>query len=563
MPFTTVPAAPILGMTWWVWLAVSVVPDALLVVSLIILWRHFVVGRRQARHSLQWTSDELSRNADTLWMATELADVGVWSWDLVSGSLTWSDRCKAHFGLSPREPVDIDRFYVALHPDDRDRVRAEIERSRTERKEFRTRYRAMLPDGSQRELAAMGRFSYDASGKPLFMGGVTLDVSRLMELESELQTAEAVAEQQEVERHRLRAMIMSSLNPVTLTEPVRDASGKTVDFTYVDFNQAACDFIGLDREHLLGRRLVDLFPQLKATGLLARFSETADTGRLLSVDDFPFPMEGGAIHNIDVRAVRIDEWVVFHWRDNSERYEALQRITASEERFRLLAENSLDVVVRLDANDKVVWVSPSVATVLGWSVAEVVGRSGLDFLATEETRQQYRRDKARVFAGEGTVSRSQIRSKAGEVHWMEAHSSPFRMPDGRIDGVIAAMRLVDAEVLAEQALERRARIDDLTGLLNRKELMDRLEGLVARGERDFAVLWCDIDRFKETNDVHGHAADPSPFEGGTLVATLSIGVTLALPDEGVDAILARADDAMYQAKEQGRNRVVVLPVAPS
>ena len=59
------------------------------------------------------------------------------------------------------------------------------------------------------------------------------------------------------------------------------------------------------------------------------------------------------------------------------------------------------------------------------------------------------------------------------------------------------------------------------------------------------------------------AAEPIPFEGGTLVATLSIGVTLALPDEGVDAILARADDAMYQAKEQGRNRVVVLPVAPS
>ena len=54
------------------------------------------------------------------------------------------------------------------------------------------------------------------------------------------------------------------------------------------------------------------------------------------------------------------------------------------------------------------------------------------------------------------------------------------------------------------------------------------------------------------------AAEPIPFEGGTIVASLSIGVTLALHDEGVDAILARADDAMYKAKEQGRNRVVAL-----
>ena len=482
------PATPSPGMPWWLWVAVSIIPDILLVAGLIALWRHLVTSGRQSRHAL-----------------------------------------------------------------------------------------------------AAAR--------------------------SQLRTAEVVSEHQEVERHRLRAMITSSLNPVTLTEPVRDAAGKTIDFIYADFNDAACDFIGLDRDHLLGRRLIDLFPQLTATGLLARFVETADTGRPVSVDDFPFPMEGGVVHNIDVRAVRVDTWVIFHWRDNSDRYAAMERIAASEERFRLLAENTLDVVVRLDVNDTVVWVSPSVTTVLGWSVAEVVGRSGLDFLATEATRQQYRHDKARVFAGEGTVSRSEVRSKAGEVHWMESHSSPFRMPDGRIDGVIAALRVIDAEVVAEQALERRARIDDLTGLLNRKELMDRLDGLVAHGEGDVAVLWCDIDRFKEINDVHGHAAgdavlealgdrirgglpqpddlggriggdelmvvlrgvhdlgaavraaerlrqsaaEPIPFEAGTIGATLSIGVTLALPGEGIDATLARADDAMYHAKNQGRNRVVALP----
>jgi diguanylate cyclase (GGDEF)-like protein/PAS domain S-box-containing protein len=406
----------------------------------------------------------------------------------------------------------------------------------------------------------------------------------------------------------------SMINPLMLGEPVRDPAGRVVDFVVADANPPACAFFKAESQRVQGRRFLELMPHMVTTGLIARFAAAADTGRPLTLDDFPLPMPDGSVHWLDVRAVRADGWISFVWSDNTEKRAALARIAASEEQFRLLAENSLDVVVRIDANDKVVWVSPSVTSVLGWSGTEFVGRSGLDFLATEEARQQYRRDKARVFAGEGAVSRSQIHTKTGEVHWMEAHSSPFRMPNGRIDGLIAALRIIDAEVLAEQALDRRARIDDLTGLLNRKELMDRLDELVTHGDSGVAVLWCDIDRFKETNDVHGHAAgdavlealgarirgclptpddlggriggdelmvalrgvhdideavlvaerlrcaaaEPIPFAGDAIVATLSIGATLALPDEGIDAILARADDAMYEAKAQGRNRVVAI-----
>lgn len=415
------------------------------------------------------------------------------------------------------------------------------------------------------------------------------------------------------DRHWLLAQMTGMMDPFVLGEPVRDESGRVVDFIYAEVNPAACTFIGVDREHLLGRRLLDVFPQIEATGLQRRFAETADTGRPTLVDDFPFPMADGRTHWMDIRAVRADGWVSFAWRDNTERREAVRKITASEEQFRLLAENTLDVVVRIDANDKVVWASPSITSVLGWKVADVIGHDAHEFLATEETRRQYHRDKSRVFAGDGAVSRSEIRSASGEVHWMEAHSSPFRQPDGRIDGLIAAMRIIDTEVEVERALERRARIDDLTGLLNRKEFLDRVAGLVARGEPEFAVLWCDIDRFKGVNDAHGHAAgdavlrilgerirgclpqpddlaarvggdeltvllrkvdgldralrvaeqmrrqaaEPIPWEAGTIEVTLSIGVTLSTRDESIDAILARADDAMYRAKEEGRNRVAV------
>jgi diguanylate cyclase (GGDEF)-like protein len=56
------------------------------------------------------------------------------------------------------------------------------------------------------------------------------------------------------------------------------------------------------------------------------------------------------------------------------------------------------------------------------------------------------------------------------------------------------------------------------------------------------------------------AAEPIPIPGGTINSTVSIGVTLARPGEKTEALIARADDAMYRAKEHGRNQVI--PIEP-
>jgi diguanylate cyclase (GGDEF)-like protein len=56
------------------------------------------------------------------------------------------------------------------------------------------------------------------------------------------------------------------------------------------------------------------------------------------------------------------------------------------------------------------------------------------------------------------------------------------------------------------------------------------------------------------------AAEPIPIPGGTIRTTISIGVTLARPGEKTEALIARADEAMYRAKEHGRNQVI--PIEP-
>ncbi|HTY32184.1 sensor domain-containing diguanylate cyclase [Mycobacterium sp.] len=284
----------------------------------------------------------------------------------------------------------------------------------------------------------------------------------------------------------------------------------------------------------------------------------------------------------------------------------------AETRYRILAENAVDIIVHL-RGDEVAWVSPSVEAALG--------RSPQGWTGWESNRHIHPRDREtviaalrRVAAGESVLQRFRIRSADGEYHWAEGHGKPYVDADGNTDGLIAAVRMVDDQVKAEQRLERLARFDTLTGLVNRAEAIVRLESALEQTQPAgtyVGVLFCDVDHFKDINDTWGHgigdfvlatlaarirgsvrrgdtvgrtggdeilvllaglrsiaelgqiaekircrAAEPIHVTGKTFSATLSIGATLALPGDSVDTITARADAAMYQAKLGDRNTVV-------
>lgn len=182
-------------------------------------------------------------------------------------------------------------------------------------------------------------------------------------------------------------------------------------------------------------------------------------------------------------------------------------------------------------------------------------------------------------------------------------------------------RDVTARHQAAETLARQARTDDLTKLLNRRGVFERLEALnggTPRTGHGLAVLFVDFDKFKAINDVHGHAAGdevlrvaadriraclrheddlgarvggdelivvlhgvhgmgdaatvaeklrrsaaiPVRFDGKSIEATVSIGVALAHEGESTSDLVDRADQAMYRAKQQGRNQVITIDGGP-
>jgi diguanylate cyclase (GGDEF)-like protein/PAS domain S-box-containing protein len=409
-----------------------------------------------------------------------------------------------------------------------------------------------------------------------------------------------------------REILDSLLDPVLLLEPLRDGTGKIADFTISEANLTAGEYYNLDRDDIIGKRLLRLLPKDNASALLAMARDAHDSGEPLVVNDFAFALEiYGHERRFDIRAVRIDDRLMWTWRDVTERFLAAKRLAASEERYRLLAENSSDVVARI-RHGTIVWISPSVASTFGWALDECTGRRVEDFVEPGD-RELCAESIARIDAGQTVLGRHRIIAKNGTRHWIETHASPYLDANGKPDGFVATSRIVDTQVAAEQELEHRVRTDELTQLLSRKEVLHRIEVLNGQHRRtgeELAVLFCDIDHFKNINDTHGHAAGdevlrvmadrlretlrssddlaarlggdellivlhgvqdlanalalaeklraaaaaPIPTPAGPVHSTLSIGVTLARPGETTDSIVARADTAMYEAKKSGRNR---------
>jgi len=184
--------------------------------------------------------------------------------------------------------------------------------------------------------------------------------------------------------------------------------------------------------------------------------------------------------------------------------------------------------------------------------------------------------------------------------------------------VLEKRRADEANLTKTRVLAELASRDELTGLFNRRhmsELLAQQRMACQRSGEGFAVALVDLDHFKRINDIHGHAAGDSVLRafaeqaeaamrgtdnvgrwggeefliiyprstaheaaqgatrlcervaaavvmtpgGQPVTFTVSIGLTEHVPPESVEAMVERADRAMYQAKSQGRNRVVTQP----
>ena len=194
-----------------------------------------------------------------------------------------------------------------------------------------------------------------------------------------------------------------------------------------------------------------------------------------------------------------------------QRQRMAQVLVAKEANFRLLAEQSSDMVTRIGLDNRLLYVSPSCVRITGWSADELLDTSALAGIH-EDDMERVEQAIAALKNGEAEEARFIYRQRhrdKGEI-WAEAALHVTLASDsGEIDGVVAVMRDMTEQKDLQDKLASLATTDGLTGLANRRAFDERLADEWARARRDgtqLSLLLIDVDHFKKFNDHYGHLA---------------------------------------------------------
>jgi len=269
-----------------------------------------------------------------------------------------------------------------------------------------------------------------------------------------------------------------------------------------------------------------------------------------------------------------------------------------------------------EGGPRIVYVNPAFEEVMGYSADEVIGQSPRILNGPGTDRQTRYRIRKALRNGKGIRVELMKYTKDGRGVWMDVNLIPLKDDAGNIKCFASIERDLTRYKKMERQLAQMALFDDLTGSLSRAAFFQQAEKEFARARRyhrPLTTLMIDIDHFKRVNDEYGHAAGDqvlvifaeavqemirttdfmgrvggeefailmpdTPMNAACHLAerirerinkypylardmlieiTASLGVAeLQTSDENFQALLQRADDALYSAKQGGRNRVIL------
>ncbi len=299
--------------------------------------------------------------------------------------------------------------------------------------------------------------------------------------------------------------------------------------------------------------------------------------------------------------------------DISPRKQMEEEVRKSEEKYRLITENSSDLIFTIDEEGNLLYISPSHTVLLGHDLVEMESSPLFQWVHEEDRESVIDSIQDMITKRKGSSQLEfRILAKSGNYIDVEAKVNSIFGPSGIVKNLVLVMRDITERKKTEQTIYHLAYHDTLTELPNRRLFMDCLRKEVNQANSvrsQLAVMFVDVDRFKHINDSYGHeigdlilietakqikeclhstglvariggdeftilltnVSDTEevetiaqrikdsfqvPIESGGKVYNLSCSIGISLfPSDGkdVDELLKRADMALYAVKEQGRN----------
>ncbi|MCG8038747.1 MAG: EAL domain-containing protein [Candidatus Thiodiazotropha taylori] len=383
------------------------------------------------------------------------------------------------------------------------------------------------------------------------------------------------------------------------------------EFEYI--NEQACTNLGYTKEELLSMKVSDIDPNYTLEDWPS-FWKSMISNTDISLFESSHLRKDGSEYLIEIIASMINykgtNHILAFVRDVTERKHTEQVLRQAASVF----SHANEGIMITDADCKIQDVNSAFTAITGYSSKDVVGQNPSILSSGKLDDSFYQNMWDKLNKGENWYGEILNRRKNGELYTERLAINVIKDDNDEIKNYIGMFS--DITVLKEQQhqLEQIAHFDALTKLPNRVLLSDRLHQLMVhtvRQTKNLAVVYLDLDGFKEINDRHGHSvgdeflirvanrlnnslregdtiariggdefiavlpdltehtdcipllerlltavSTPVDIDGITLQVSASIGATFYPQAEATDAdqLLRQADHAMYQAKQSGKNR---------
>jgi PAS domain S-box-containing protein len=417
-------------------------------------------------------------------LSQDAAKSGSWCWDLTTNKSVWSEELWELYGLEPgKNEPSYETWMSTIHPSYRSLVDRLVQRAAQEGTDIQIEWLANDNSNGERWIMSRGRPVCNASGKPVKMIGIAMEITDRKQAEKQLFESN--------ERHR--SLFNNTLNGVAYCRMIFE-DGRPVDFIHEEVNEQFTVLTGI--ENLEGRKASEIIPGIQESKpeFIQRFGNVVTTG---VPDRFEMYFEMLDIW-LDIMAYRPKEgcfvalFDVITERKNTER-----ALLESERKFRSITEQMSETVFVIDSDGNLTYISEAVEKIFGYrNDTEVIGHSFTEFVADHDIQRA-----VEIFRNtlenksSDRVLELQLKRKDGTVFYGEVHIRNYR--DSNRPGVIGLIR----DITERRNSEKRRRESEQKLLESRQFLQNIYDAV------NYSIFVIDVEaggvfRFSGINRNH-------------------------------------------------------------